>query len=213
MSSPRNNARSRQIPKQERSRAAVAAIQEATLLVILADGFGGLTTNAIAERAGVGIASIYRYFTNKGSIVASLTRNAGSELLANPRACELFAKLDIETRIRFGFVGAIADQAEMIDVASELSMRFERSVRVNDGSIERRDLRFWQFVVDLERPSDLANTRSIDDSAAEFLWATEVGFLSILLSHDATRAEDASILDRVVTVGMACLSGDSCSES
>ena len=107
VSSPKNSTRARQVPKQDRSRAAVAAIQEATLLVLLADGFGGLTTNAIAERAGVGIGSIYRYFTNKESIVASLTRNAGSELLANPRACELFGELDIESRIRFGFIGAI----------------------------------------------------------------------------------------------------------
>lgn len=211
MSSPKNNARARQVPKQDRSRAAVAAIQEATLLVLLADGFGGLTTNAIAERAGVGIGSIYRYFTNKESIIASLTRNAGGELFSNTRACELFGELDIESRIRFGFVGAMADQAEMIGVASELSTQFERSVRISDGASENRDLRFWQFVIDLQRPSDRAMAEGVDDSTAELLWAMEVGLLSTLLSHDATRAEDSSTLDRVVTVGMACLPGAPCS--
>ncbi len=84
VSNPKNNPRPRQIPKQDRSRAAVAAIQEATLLVLLESGFEDWTTNAIADRAGVGIGSLYRYFTNKESIVASLTRNGAAELLANP---------------------------------------------------------------------------------------------------------------------------------
>lgn len=204
MTSPRNSARARQVPKQDRSRAAVAAIQEATLLVLLEDGFGGLTTNAIADRAGVGIGSIYRYFTNKESIVASLTRNAGGELLSNPRARELFGDLGLESRIRFGFIGAAADQAELSGVADGLSAQFEREIRVDTGRADRRGLRFWQFAINPHKQFGPADDGAHEDLSAEMLWAIEVGLLSTLLSHDATRAEDTLILDRVVAMGMTC---------
>lgn len=59
-------------PRQARARAAVAAIRDATSALLDESGFDSLTTAAIAERAGVNIATLYRYYPNKFSIVREL---------------------------------------------------------------------------------------------------------------------------------------------
>jgi AcrR family transcriptional regulator len=70
----------RKTPQQERSRATVEALLEATADILVRDGYAKLTTNRIADRAGVNIASLYQYFPGKDAIVAELRRRHGSEL-------------------------------------------------------------------------------------------------------------------------------------
>ncbi len=211
MSNPKNNPRPRQIPKQDRSRAAVAAIQEATLLVLLESGFEDWTTNAIADRAGVGIGSLYRYFTNKESIVASLTRNGAAELLANPRVCELFQQLDLESRVRFGFVGSMVDHVELRRIAEDLSTQFDQTVSIARAQEADRDTRFWRFALDPQVDPGVSNQGGSDELSAELLWAMDAGLVATLLEHDPAHAADASILDRVVAAGLACVRGERCS--
>src|SRR5437867_8807489 len=67
------SARSRS-PRQERSRQTVEAIRQAAFQILARDGVRGLTTRAIAERAGVGVSSLYQYFPNREAIVADLIR-------------------------------------------------------------------------------------------------------------------------------------------
>lgn len=62
----------RRRPQQSRSRELVRAIREAGLAILAEQGAVGLTTNRIAERAGVGIASLYRYYPDKEAILADL---------------------------------------------------------------------------------------------------------------------------------------------
>lgn len=62
----------RKLPKQERARQAVAAIEQACLKILETEGPRHLTTNRIAEVAGVNIASLYQYFPNKEAILASV---------------------------------------------------------------------------------------------------------------------------------------------
>jgi len=69
----------RKTPRQERSRATVEALLEATTDILLRDGYAKLTTNRIAERAGVNIASLYQYFPGKDAIVAELRRRHGAD--------------------------------------------------------------------------------------------------------------------------------------
>ena len=69
----------RKSPRQERSRATVEAILEATTDILIRQGAGRLTTNRIAERAGVNIASLYQYFPGKEAIVAELRRRHGAD--------------------------------------------------------------------------------------------------------------------------------------
>jgi AcrR family transcriptional regulator len=69
----------RKRPVQERSRATVDAIVQATAYILVRDGHSKLTTNRIAERAGVNVASLYQYFPNKEAILAELQRRHVAE--------------------------------------------------------------------------------------------------------------------------------------
>ncbi|MEE4160020.1 TetR/AcrR family transcriptional regulator [Pseudomonas viridiflava] len=74
MSKSRTSVKPRKIPAQARSRATVDAIIQATTYILTKVGWDGLTTNAIAERAGVNIGSLYQFFPNKEAIIAELQR-------------------------------------------------------------------------------------------------------------------------------------------
>jgi len=62
----------RKRPRQARSKDTVDTILSATARVLIRHGFDGLTTNAVAEQAGVSIGSLYQYFPNKEALVAAL---------------------------------------------------------------------------------------------------------------------------------------------
>lgn len=62
----------RKEPSQERSRALVEALVEATARILAAEGADSLTTNRVAEVAGVSIGSLYQYFPNKSALIAAL---------------------------------------------------------------------------------------------------------------------------------------------
>jgi AcrR family transcriptional regulator len=66
------NVKPRKVPRQARSRATVEAIVEACARLLSAGDYAAVTTNHIAERAGVGIGTLYEFFPNKESIVAAL---------------------------------------------------------------------------------------------------------------------------------------------
>jgi AcrR family transcriptional regulator len=72
----------RKRPRQDRSRVTVDLILEATARVLLKHGFDGLTTNAVAEAAGVSIGSLYQYFPNKEALVAALIERHIEEMNA-----------------------------------------------------------------------------------------------------------------------------------
>lgn len=74
MSRTRPRTKPRKLPRQERSKATVDALLQAATYILIRSGWEHFTTNAVAERAGVNIASLYQYFPNKEAIVAELQR-------------------------------------------------------------------------------------------------------------------------------------------
>lgn len=62
----------RKQPQQERSKITVDAILTATARILTEEGYHKASTNRIAELAGVSIGSLYQYFPNKESLVATL---------------------------------------------------------------------------------------------------------------------------------------------
>lgn len=62
----------RKIPRQARSRASVDAILEGCARILERDGYESLTTNRIAETAGVGIGTLYEFFPNREGVVLAL---------------------------------------------------------------------------------------------------------------------------------------------
>jgi len=72
---PKPETAPRKQPRQARSGATVDAILQSAAYILVKDGWQGFTTNRVAERAGVNIASLYQYFPNKESIVVELQRS------------------------------------------------------------------------------------------------------------------------------------------
>ena len=70
----------RKRPRQARSRETYAAILEATAHILEAEGLEAANTNAIAERAGVSVGSLYQYFPDKAAILAELIRLAEQDM-------------------------------------------------------------------------------------------------------------------------------------
>ena len=62
----------RREPKQQRSRHTVDVVLEAVQLVVKRHGAQAITTNRIAEAAGVSIGSLYQYFPDKRAIFTAL---------------------------------------------------------------------------------------------------------------------------------------------
>ncbi|MDQ1631449.1 MAG: hypothetical protein QOC80_1421, partial [Frankiaceae bacterium] len=66
------SARLRRVPQQSRSRARVEQLLDAAAAHVVASGVDSLSTRAIAEGAGVPVASLYQYFADKDDILLAL---------------------------------------------------------------------------------------------------------------------------------------------
>lgn len=73
MSTQRRKSRRRR-PLQRRSQETVEVILRATAQILSHDGLEHLTTNGVAERAGVSVGSLYQYFPDKEALVAEVRR-------------------------------------------------------------------------------------------------------------------------------------------
>ena len=80
MKPPRKAPVSRREPKQHRARQTVDAILDAVIRILKREGFDAITTNHIAEVAGVSIGSLYQYFPDKRAIFVALHRRHVEEI-------------------------------------------------------------------------------------------------------------------------------------
>lgn len=72
MAKVKQNVSPRKQPKQSRSQETVDIILKASTHIIEQFGLENMSTNKIAEKAGVSIGSLYQYFPNKEAIMAKL---------------------------------------------------------------------------------------------------------------------------------------------
>lgn len=85
----------RTMPRQQRARAAVQRILRATGDLLDDAGYDALTTAAVAERADVNIATLYRYFPDKFALVHALAVTIDVERrLRLDRRMQAFAEAD-----------------------------------------------------------------------------------------------------------------------
>ena len=79
----------RKNPEQSRSAETVRTILEGAARVLEEQGLAGYTTNAVAERAGVSVGSVYQYFPGKEALTAALVaRETGLLIAAVQEAAE-----------------------------------------------------------------------------------------------------------------------------
>src|SRR5215813_3760740 len=91
----------RKSASQERSRATVDALLEATTRILIKEGYDRASTNRIAEVAGVSIGSLYQYFPSKEALVAAVIDRHAQEISeVRRKALVTAAALPIEAAAR-----------------------------------------------------------------------------------------------------------------
>ncbi len=73
----------RRIPRQARAETTIATIMEGAAQVLEKGGLATFTTNAVAERAGVSVGSLYQYFADKDALLLELARRETAAAFAN----------------------------------------------------------------------------------------------------------------------------------
>ena len=73
----------RKSPVQRRSAQTVEAVLEAAARILETRGLAACTTNAVAERAGVSIGSLYQYFPNRDALTVALIERETAQLMAD----------------------------------------------------------------------------------------------------------------------------------
>jgi AcrR family transcriptional regulator len=81
----------RKAPVQRRSAQTVEAVLEAAARILETQGLVACTTNAVAERAGVSIGSLYQYFPNRDALTVALIERETAQLLVDIEAASLVA--------------------------------------------------------------------------------------------------------------------------
>ena len=76
----------RKQPRQARSHATIEAILQAAAHILGERGWRGLTTNAVADVAGVSIGSLYQYFPNKLALIEGVRQRHFNDILMALRA-------------------------------------------------------------------------------------------------------------------------------
>lgn len=114
----------RKRPSQERSRALVESLVEATARILIRDGYDALSTNRVAVEAGVSVGSLYQYVTNKDTLVRMV-----AERWAEGAAAEF-------VRLRAELAGATVDAGvrRIVDVALAMA---RADVRLHRAMLEQ----------------------------------------------------------------------------
>jgi len=196
----------RKRPRQQRSKDTVDSILEATARVLKHDGFDGLTTNAVAAKAGVSIGSLYQYFPNKEALVATLVARHNREMLQLLRdALEKVASRDLATTMR-ELVRATVD-AHLVDPAlhrifAEQVPRMGQLAKIE--ALQRET--FLLIRAYLEERRDEISVRDLD--SATFICVTTAEALTheyVINKPDALADDRERFIDEVTRLLMGYL--------
>jgi AcrR family transcriptional regulator len=96
-----------------RSAEADRAIMEATLAILLSDGYAGLTMAGVAQRAGVSTATLYRRFRDRDEVVLSALEDRRAQASPAPDTGNLAGDLEA---LLLGLVDALgSDRGRLLE--------------------------------------------------------------------------------------------------
>jgi AcrR family transcriptional regulator len=88
-------------PQQKRAKVTVETIIEAGFISVAQSGIEGTTTRQIAEIAGIGVGSLYEYFTNKEDIYDAMSQHFVNEVLKMLRdSTDELVRMSLEDLVR-----------------------------------------------------------------------------------------------------------------
>jgi AcrR family transcriptional regulator len=166
----------RKSASQERSRATVDALIEATARILVREGFDKASTNRIAETAGVSVGSLYQYFPSKEALVVAVMERHNRELMQVVRgALAQVAALPVEQAVPKLVVAAI--KAHRIDpkLHRVLAEQTPRTGRLADIEAFNRE-NYALFRGYLEAHCD--ELRTVDLRLAAFVCVTSIEALT-----------------------------------
>jgi len=193
----------RKRPRQARSQATLEAIVEATARILSEDGERALTTNRIAERAGVSVGSLYQYFPDRKAIVRALLEREGRRAEARRPAV-----IDDESAPRVQRLRALVDWH--FEVHGD-EPALTRALATLAGQVLPEDemqrfagLRRWRTARTL---ASLGSSAAVDAEAALFVVETCLDALCDRalrdcperLRSETLRAEVTALLDRYLS--------------
>jgi len=161
---------------QQRSRATVDALVEATARILVREGFDKASTNRIAEVAGVSIGSLYQYFPCKEALVAAVIERHQQRIARTVRGelAELMA-MPVEAAMRR--LVAVAVKGHRVEPALHrvLAEQIPRVGKLEDVEAFSRE-NFALFRAYLERHRD--ELRVDDLALASFVCVTTIEALT-----------------------------------
>ena len=108
-------------PRQPRARQTVQRIIDATAAIVVEQGLDAITTNKVAERANVNIASLYQYFPNKQALLGALLQTYWNDLTRTlDNQLENLGTVSVEESTRLWAVSAIRNFRDNGGVLAEL---------------------------------------------------------------------------------------------
>jgi AcrR family transcriptional regulator len=176
---------------QGRSRATVDALIEATARILVKDGFDKISTNRIAERAGVSVGSLYQYFPGKEALIAAVVDRHRFELIEVVRgALARAAALPMEQAVRALVAAAI--EAHRVDPVLHrvLAEQMPRTTRTENTEILSGET-YALFRAYLEAHRD--EFRAVDLELAAFVCVTSIEALThtAVIHHSESLSEEA----------------------
>ncbi|BET25661.1 TetR family transcriptional regulator [Limnobacter thiooxidans] len=110
----------RKIPQQQRSKALVSRLVEATAQAIREHGMDKFTTHHVAELAGVSVGSLYQYFDSREDLVEALLQDVTDSLRQglNTLVLEKTTELRdmVERSVRYGMAFLRADDGLAVEL-------------------------------------------------------------------------------------------------
>jgi AcrR family transcriptional regulator len=183
---PRKNA------SQERSRATVDALVEATARILVREGFDRASTNRIADVAGVSVGSLYQYYPGKEALVAAVIDRHNQDIMRVVRgALAEVAAQPIEKAVRR--LVAVAIEAHRIDpkLHRVLAEQIPRTGRLeNVEAFDRETYALFRGYLESRRDE----IRTIDLGLAAFVCVTSIE----ALAHMAVLHRSEKLSDEMV---------------
>ena len=190
---------------QQRSRATVDALIEATARILVREGFDAASTNRIAEQAGVSVGSLYQYFPGKEALVAAVIDRHHRELMQVVRgALAEVASDPIEEAVRK--LVAVAIKAHRVDpkLHRVLAEQIPRVGKLATLETFNRD-NYTLFLAYLERHRD--ELRVDDLELASFVCVTTIEALThnAVLHYSKMLSGDA--MESLIDAGARLVTG------
>ena len=177
---------------QERSRATVDALIEATARILVKEGFDSASTNRIAEQAGVSVGSLYQYFPGKEALVAAVIARHRKDLMRVARGVLAEVEgLPLEQAVRRMVTAGVKAHSHDPQLHRVLAEQMPRSGKLGNVDVfDPENYALFKRYLESRR----SELRALDLDLAAFVCVTSIEALThtAVLHHSAMLSDDAT---------------------